>query len=261
MQHLSHYMLLGCTLLLSACGGDSEMEADFIKTTATKTVTITNEQGAPGCSVQIELDCAQQSLGEKATNINNAVVKRILDMDSLTMQQAVDSFANSYTRNYQENFAPLYREDRNDPDKRSWYEYHYNINGTARAGRDGVIVYNAVIDYYEGGVHGIHQQLILNFDRQTGRQLSLADVFVPGYVQPLNSILLKALLEKTGTKTADELRNKGYLYARDMFAPENFALDKEAVSFIYNSYEIAPYSEGLIELTIPYSDLEDILKK
>ena len=56
-----------------------------------------------------------------------------------------------------------------------------------------------------------------------------------------------------------ELKNHGYLYSMDMFPSENFILGQEAITFIYNPYEIAPYEKGSIELTLSYSVLDDIL--
>jgi hypothetical protein len=47
----------------------------------------------------------------------------------------------------------------------------------------------------------------------------------------------------------------------DMFPSENFILGKETITFIYNPYEIAPYEKGSIELTLSYSELDDILNK
>ena len=100
----------------------------------------------------------------------------------------------------------------------------------------------------------------MNFDKATGRQMALADIFVPGYEQRLNELLLEALQEKTGTKNLDELHEEGYLYSMNIFAPENFVLGDDKLTFIYNPYELADYSKGKIELAIDYDDLEDIMK-
>jgi hypothetical protein len=47
----------------------------------------------------------------------------------------------------------------------------------------------------------------------------------------------------------------------DMFAPENFILGKDDITFIYNPYEIAPYAMGKTELILTYDDMDDIMKK
>ena len=249
-------------MTLSSCGSAGSDEAvSFDTVNVEKTVSVVKEDGAPTCNVHLNLACAKESMGEWAKAVNAAVVSQLFDMEGLTMQQAADSFATSYTRSYQRDFAPLYREDQSDDEKRAWYEYHYNVTSEATTGREGVIVYTAVVDYYEGGAHGINQRLVMNFDRKTGEQIELKDIFVPGFEQTLNSILLKALIEKTGSKDEQELRDKGYLYSMDMFAPANFVLGKDSMTFIYNSYEIAPYAMGMTELELTYDELESILKK
>ena len=100
----------------------------------------------------------------------------------------------------------------------------------------------------------------MNLENLTGRQLALSDIFVPGYEQRLSSRLQKALCSYVGVGSLQELKNQGYLYSMDMFSSENFILGEEAITFIYNPYEIAPYEKGSIELTLAYSELDDILK-
>ena len=248
-------------LVWLSCGSASEEANRFDTVTVEKTVPIAQEDGSPTCSVHLELACAKESAGEWAKAVNAAVVSFLFDMEGVTMQQAADSFATTYTRNYQRDFAPLYREDQDDAEKHAWYEYHYNMTSEATAGREGVIVYTTVLDYYEGGAHGISQRLVMNFDTKTGQQIELKDVFVPGYEQSLDDLLLKALITETGSKNEADLREKGYLYAMDMFAPVNFVLGKDGVTFVYNPYEIAPYAMGMTELTLTYDELEKILKK
>ena len=122
-------------------------------------------------------------------------------------------------------------------------------------------VYTASIDYYEGGAHGINQRLTMNFDNKDGKALTLNDVFSTGFEYSLNELLLEKLIEKAGAKDVDELRQMGYLYAMDIFAPENFILGQDNVTFVYNPYEIASYEKGLIELTIDNDELKDLWKK
>lgn len=253
---------LSLCMMLAACGSGNgdDKSIGFETLTKEKTVSITNESGAPACSVRLELACAKESAGERAKAINNAVASQLLNMEGLSLKQAADSFANSYTRGYVKNFAPLYREDRNDPEKRAWYEYHYNINSETTDGREGVTIYTAIVDYYEGGAHGINQKIVMNFDNKTGKLLTLRDIFVPGFEQRLNEMLLNALVEKADAKDESDLRDRGYLYAMDMFAPENFVLGKKSVTFVYNHYEIASYDKGIIELELSYDDLEELIE-
>ena len=247
--------------IYAACGSGSEATLlDFKTINVEKTVSIIKEKGAPKCSVNLQLEAAVGEPAERTQAINAAIAERLLNIECTNLQQAADSFANQYTSDYQENIAPLYREDRGDVTKRLWYEHHYNIIGETSGGRKGVTIYAATIDYYESGAHGINQRLFMNFDNQTGKLLTLDDIFVAGYAQPLNDLLLKALMEKTEAKDLSELHEMGYLFSMDMFASENFKLGMDNITFVYNAYEIAPYSMGIIELAIDNDALEKLWK-
>lgn len=258
---LTTAVAMATMMLATGCKDDGKGgPLDFETVSAEKTVGITSQQGAPQCKVQLTIASAVESQGERAKAVNEAVAMRLLDMESANLRTAADSFANAYTESYRRNIAPLYREDSSDPEKRAWYEYHYNVTSETSSGRRGVTVYRATVDYYEGGAHGVNQRIVMNFDNETGQLLTLADVFVVGHEQTLSKLLTDKLLEKTDTKDVDELRQKGYLYSMDMFPTENFVLDKDGITFIYNAYEIAPYEQGIIELNIDYGDCKEILQ-
>lgn len=246
--------------MMASCSTDDQGAIHFEKAKTDKVVILSNDDNSPSCRVHLALDYATGDNGHRAEIVNNTIEQRLLDMKGLDMKQATDSFADLYTANYKKNFLPLYNQDRADSTKRSWYEYHYIITTQVDTGHKGTAVYHVNLDYYEGGAHGICQHLTMNFDKETGRQLSLSDVFAPGYEHRLNEILLNALFEKTDTKNLRELHDKGYLYSMDMFPSENFILGDDTITFIYNPYEIAPYAAGTTELTIAYSSLDDILK-
>lgn len=247
-------------LTLTGCHGVDEDSVVFETITADKTVTLSNEDNSPRCMVHLSMEEATEANGHKGELINAAVMKRLLDREEETMELAAEVFADNYTRSYKETMLPLYNQDRADTTKRSWYQYHYIIDTSTQKGSKGTIVYLATIDYYEGGAHGINQQIVMNFEASTGRQLTLADIFASGYEQPLKNVLLKALKAKTGCNSLNDLHNMGYLYSMDMFPSENFILSDETITFVYNPYEIAPYAMGSTELIIPYGDVENILK-
>ena len=253
------FPLLALFFLLMGCSGSDNEPIQFEVATADKTVSLASNENAPTCNVHLELSYATEANGHKAEIINNSIEQRLLNLQDMPMQQAADSFAIVYTSSYQENLQPLYLQDRGNEKKTAWYTYHYIIKTQTEEGYKGTTVYHAYLDYYEGGAHGISQHLTMNFEQATGRQLALADIFVPGYESRLNNALLKALRAYAGAGSLKELKNQGYLYALDMFPSENFILGEEAITFIYNPYEIAPYDKGCIELAISYSDLDDIL--
>ncbi len=254
------FPVLTILLLSASCKGDEDEIVEFQEVTADKTVMLSNEEKSPTCAVHLKLHEATKTNGHRGELINETVMKRLLDRNEATMKLAAEAFADSYTDSYKKTMLPLYNQDRADTTKRSWYQYHYIIESNTQKGSKGTIVYLATIDYYEGGAHGINQLITLNFEAKTGRQLTLDDLFAPGYEQPLKNILLKALKAKTGCNTLAALHDKGYLYSMDIFPSENFTLGDETITFVYNPYEIAPYAMGSTEPIIPFSDIEKLLK-
>ena len=239
------------TAMLTGCGGDGSKTKDgFRHVTVERSVGIDNGKDSPQCQVQLDILAANDTASEAGRRMNEQIIKKIFDMEQLSVQAAADSFANVYTRDYRKNMAPLYREDRADAAKRPWYEYRYTVTTETRGERKGVTNYLITLDYYEGGAHGITQLLTLNMDNKTGEMVTLNDVYGENFEQPLTERLLEALLEKTGAHNISELHDRGYLYSMDMFVPANFIVGDDEVTFIYNPYEIAPYSEGRIELVI-----------
>ena len=254
-----NFILSTFLFLLAGCSSTDEV-TKFNVVTADKSVSLSAAEGSPQCNVHLELSYATEDNGHKAEIINNIIEQRLLNIEDLTMQEAADSFANIYTARYKE-LLPLYNQDRSDGKKTEWYNYHYILKTEIENGYKGTSVYHVYLDYYEGGAHGISQHLTMNFEQSTGRQLMLPDIFVPGFESRLSTILHKALCEYVGVKTDKELKNQGYLFSTDMFPSENFILGDDAITFIYNPYEIAPYEKGSIELKIAYNAVDEILNK
>lgn len=261
MNHKIVTIYILILVLLTSCGNKAENQLQFETATVEKVVNLSNEKQSPTCSVSLKVAYAKEENGSEAAKaINSCLAERLFNMEGIPVKAAAEQFADDYISTYKKNMLPLYNQDRADTTRRAWYQYHYIVNTETRPGSKGTIAYLTTLDYYEGGAHGINQLLTFNFDTKTGRQLSLADIFVSGFEQPLSGMLLKALKEKVGVSSLSELKEKGYLYSMEMFPSENFILGEETITFVYNPYEIAPYAVGNTELAFNYSELSKLLK-
>ena len=258
-MYMRLFLTSALILLLCACSQEKET-ITFETVTAGKTVALSNDSVPPTCNVNIRLEQATAESGRAGEIINATVANRLLNRKDDGLQQAAEAFAEEYTRNYVKTLLPLYNEDRDDIKKHAWYHYHYIINSHTQAGSKGTLVYLADINYREGGDHAVNQQVIMNFDTETGRQLTTKDIFVDGFEIQLKPLLLKALQERTGFTTMKALHDNGYLNHSDIYVPENFILGSDAITFVYNPDEIAPYTIGSTELTIPYVAMDKILR-
>ena len=256
-----NWILLTIILLLTGCQQVDENSVGFETFTADKTVALVpEEENSPMCKVSLKLQSATKESGHKGEVINHTVVERLFQMQEVSVKSAIERFAEDFTQTYKQTMLPLYNQDRNDTTKRAWYDFHYVISAETQKGSEKTVVYLATIDYYEGGAHGTNQLIIMNFEAKTGRLLTLQDIFIDGSEEQLNEILLNALIETKGVSSLSELKAKGYLVSLDIYAPENFIIGEETITFVYNPSDIAPYTEGGTQLIIPYTALEKILK-
>ena len=254
------------SLAIIACGEKSEDNMHFGTVTADKVVTLSNDEGSPQCSVHLQIVYATEENGHKAEVVNELIERHFLNMEDVDIKYVADSFANAYTKAYLRNLLPLYNKDRADSTKRMWYEYHFVITSEAQQGcsatdiRPATSVVSAIIDYFEGGTRSVNQQTTLNFNNRTGQLLGFSDIFVPGYESRLAKVLQKALCEKVGADGLAALHKMGYLVGMDMFPAENFILNDDTITFIYNPDEIASADKGTTELIISLNALKPILK-
>ena len=112
-----------------------------------------------------------------------------------------------------------------------------------------------------GGAHGTSTYWGCNFDTATGEKLKLSDVFIDE----------NAFIEYAKQYAINDIETQGedwelYTDYRTLI-DEVMTTDSTAWSlngsgwvFIFNQYDIAPYSTGTIKFVIPYSDLYDYLK-
>ena len=93
-------------------------------------------------------------------------------------------------------------------------------------------------------------------------------MFAKGSERDICGLILDKLLAEsnkkldTDTLTCIEgLQSVGILLDTDLYVPDNFLLEKEGVTFLYNTYDIAPYYMGRFQLTVTYEEINTYLIK
>lgn len=80
----------------------------------------------------------------------------------------------------------------------------------------------------------------------------------------LKYLLIEANKRLSGSEQLqdiDDLHEVGILLDGDLYVPDNFLLASDGITFLFNRYEIAPYSMGDFQLHIPYAEIETYLIK
>ena len=124
---------------------------------------------------------------------------------------------------------------------------------------DGEIMYNspeiisiALTSYLNtGGAHGMLKISFLNFETSTGEIISNENLITN--VEAFKQVALPYFKKATEDKDIFEME-------LDIFnLPENMGFSDEGIILLYNAYEIAPYSTGIIEFVIPFNEIESYI--
>ena len=103
---------------------------------------------------------------------------------------------------------------------------------------------------YAGGAHPDTEILYFTLDLKSGKLLNTYN-----WIQDTNIVkveLLKVLKKQVNMDEAMDLEDYGFFISdRDFFLTNNILIEKDSISFAYNSYELAPYSFGIFDLKLP----------
>lgn len=112
---------------------------------------------------------------------------------------------------------------------------------------------------YSGGAHGNTYYNHINVEKAAGKELKLTD-FITDTVAfyTLADSCFRAQNEISATENYSDL---GFWFADDRFyCNDNFYLSSEGFHFIFNVYEIAPYSHGLFEFSVPFEICRELIR-
>jgi hypothetical protein len=184
-------------------------------------------------------------------SINNyiklAVRNCIGDNDFETYQDIASKFINDYNETFKE-FPESFA---------TWY---YEINIQVVRQQFNYLALSVSTDNFTGGAHGSHQLRYINLNPKTRKAITIDSLIATGKIGELNKIA-ENIFRKNEKISPNEALDQKYFFDQGKFSlPDNFYLSKDALVFLYNIYEIKPYSEGTTELAIPFKDLKNIIK-
>lgn len=113
---------------------------------------------------------------------------------------------------------------------------------------------------YTGGSHGMTNVSYDIIYLDDGRLLTYADIFEGSIEGELSELLTKQL--RKDYKIPDEIPLKEAGFFVDVVEPNhNIYVNGNGVGFLYNSYEIAAYSQGATHIFLEWDQLQGVVKK
>ncbi len=138
--------------------------------------------------------------------------------------------------------------------KKSGRRHAVDLRASLLRQQGALVALQLDVSFSTAGAHGNPASRYLNYDRHQERLLTLDDVIIdgqrPAFVQA-EMQAHQAWMKTKGIESSSQWPFK---------ETDNFTLAGDGLLVKYNAYAIAPHSEGLPELLIPYAALKGILK-
>jgi len=112
---------------------------------------------------------------------------------------------------------------------------------------------------YTGGAHPNTEVVLAVFHLSDGRELRFSDVIENEKL--FSELAARYFRQSKGVQTKKDLFEAGFFWEGEFKLPDNFAFTQDGILLFYNSYEVAPYSLGPTEYTIPWAQLKGIARK
>ncbi|WP_100611176.1 DUF3298 and DUF4163 domain-containing protein [Confluentibacter lentus] len=229
-----YYFIFIGFLILSSCKDDPKISFSDINITTQENTLV--EVLIPVATGNINI----------IDNINSVVNNHVIEMLRLdpsepvtikTIEEGIDIFNDEYNR-----FKADFPE--------SSQPWEAQIDGEIMYQSPELISISLTSYLDTGGAHGNLTISFLNFDAKTGKPIKNSDLFK-------NMADFNALANRY---FEDTIEDKDVLFDPQSFKlPENIGVNDEGVVLLYNAYEIAPYSEGIIEFVIPFENINPLL--
>lgn len=192
---------------------------------------------------------------EPSSPIRQLIIRSFFGKDMPGIDE--DSLLFSFSKQY---FSDYYNSNIDIYDGGYSFNWEKTVSSMVSMNRDGILVYRIDNYGYTGGAHGLGISRFLVFDLFEMTQLSLHDIFIPGFEDELRKLLERKFRMNYFLGDEQSLTEAG-LFENNIYPSENYYLTANGIGFFYNPYELAPYSMGAIYIFLSFEDLEHILKK
>lgn len=207
-------------------------------------------------SVSMTIQCPEMSITEQALKLIRTSIKTAVFGEGYTVLNIEDSFkvfADSLANRYREtNLDFLAQAENQDYD--GFLSWEYITSGEFTGLYKDYTTYTVSKYYYFGGAHGTSWTDALVFDLRDGHVIEEHELFKEDYKPFLSSILTKHA--KANAETSENFT----LLVSEIEPNGNFEVSEDGITYIYNPYDIAPYSSGTVRIAVPWSELHPILK-
>jgi len=219
--------------------------------------TLITDKKSPRARVKLVIAEAESGTPLLRVDTLNALITKVYGENKRTpksFQALLSEIVKDYFADYVNTNQPLTREAAG-----AGFDWELMKYLHVYSNKESKVTLMVLTYSFTGGAHGMETQEFFTVDLHKGSRIRLKDIFKNGYEQKLAAMLTDKLHRMTSIPANARLTDNGYF--TDVIQPtENFYINPNGMGFVYNQYEIAPYSFGSTEIFLTHSELAAILK-
>lgn len=248
---LSFLLAAACICCIQSC--KNGISTGTLSTSATYPLSDSTDAEL---ELKIDVEYIISGPGAAVRNINSAIILGLFGekYGEMDIQEAVSAYSAAVSAEYREANRPLLEDSlfSSPAAMLNWSDW---TQGAVSGTHGNILSYTVTKYTYTGGAHGMTSETTLNFDTDNGSLIGETELFLDGYEERLSSLLSLHLPE-----ALQEPGDTAMLFSMDIRPNGNFRVSETGLTYIYNQYEIGPYVLGAVEVTIPWSELEGLLR-
>jgi len=266
---LSVIILVLFAFLISSCAKKqiiAENDVKFDTINVAKYHHLNNDSTLPSCNLSVILlypiEYKDKDVLEKMQKL---FVTGMFDEGYLNMPitDVVDEYSKSYIKSYTKD-AERYLNEKlfNELESRDkYFSYYEDLSNSILFNKADIMSLQFVQSSKKGNNSTFRQFSNYVLNLVTGEIVAEADIFNEGYEQVLNRLFKDKLLMANNVKNISDLEDLGYFGIEEIMPNNNFLVDENGITYIFNKGEYSVLQSDEIRIFISYEEIPNVLKE
>lgn len=254
---------------LPSCNKKQEVTVNditFDTISVAKYYHLNNDSTLPSCNIDIILLYPDHFADDKVLPVlQKFVVSAMFDgnYSGMPVEEAIKKYIDNYIKNYTED-AKQYLDERlySEMDaKDRYFSYYEELSNSVLFNSANLLSMQFVQSSKKGNNRTYRQFSNYVIDLTTGKPLKETDIFNEGYETILNRVFKEKLFAANKVSSIYDLEDLGYFGIEEIMPNNNFSIDKDGITYIFNKGEYSVLQSDEIRIFIPFEEIPHLLKE
>lgn len=195
-------------------------------------------------------------------NIQKQIVAKVFGevYNSMNLDSILPKYAQVLANEYIKSSEPFLQKiiEANEPSP-IWQNI-IQVQGAVLFLDDKILSYSYERYAYMGGAHGNSSRLLYNFDLNNARIITEKNLFIENYEAPLTQLIKQQIVEDNAEMESIADLSEFHFFEDQIKPNNNFYINGDGIVYVYNQYDIAPYSTGQIEVALTFERIKPLLR-